>query len=145
MAETIVNRGCGACWGGGSSKNHPQISRTRQKFNAFIEDFYEEYQPQTATERVLVNTMAVSQWKLTRMSYFERVNIDAEYVKQQEPAVVPADFGMADRAGLAYREVAKNSRVLDLVARKEGLLQRQFDNAMKSLQKIRATRDALAA
>jgi hypothetical protein len=89
--------------------------------------------------------MAVSQWKLTRMSYFERVNIDAEYVKQQEPAVVPADFGMADRAGLAYREVAKNSRVLDLVARKEGLLQRQFDNAMKSLQKIRATRDALAA
>jgi len=31
MAETIVNRGCGACWGGGSSKNHPQISRTRRK------------------------------------------------------------------------------------------------------------------
>jgi hypothetical protein len=116
-----------------------------KKFNGFMESFYEEYDPQTVTERVLVNTMAIAQWKLTRMSYFERVNIDAEYVKQQEPAVVPADFGMADRAGLAYREVAKNSRVLDLVARKEGLLQRQFDNAMKSLQKIRATRDALAA
>ena len=36
MAETIVNRGCGACWGGGSSKNHPQISRTRHNFKASL-------------------------------------------------------------------------------------------------------------
>ena len=31
MAETIANRGLGACCGGGSIPNHPQISRTRHK------------------------------------------------------------------------------------------------------------------
>jgi len=116
-----------------------------RRFQGYVTSFYDEYKPETATEVALVNMMAAAHWKLMRMSHFESVNIDAEYVKQQEPAVVPADFGAADRAGLAYREVANNSRVLDLVARKEGLLQRQFDSAFKSLFKLRASANVRAA
>jgi PAS domain S-box-containing protein len=34
IAETIGNRGCGACWGGSLSQKHPQISRRRRNIGS---------------------------------------------------------------------------------------------------------------
>jgi hypothetical protein len=80
------------------------------------------------------------------MCYLESANIDLEYVSQiHEPAIVPEDFGTADRAGLAYRDTALRSRVLDLIGRTESRLQRQFDNALRLLLQLRAYRLAQSA
>jgi hypothetical protein len=113
------------------------------RFRRFVENFYHEFHPRTATEIALVNTMATARWRLMRMSGVEIANVDLEYAKQIEPAIVPADFHTGDRAGLAYRDCVRNSRVLDLVGRSESRLYRQFDTALTRLLKIRATRGAV--
>jgi hypothetical protein len=110
-----------------------------ERFLTFAESFHREYRPRTATEITLVNMMTSARWRLMRMSHVEAVNIDAEYARQVEPAVVPADFGAADRAGLAYRDASRNSRVLDVVIRMEGRLQRQFDSSLDRLMRLRET------
>jgi hypothetical protein len=114
-----------------------------ERFRAFTENFHQEYRPKTATEITLVNTMASARWRLIRMSHVEASNVDFEYVKQIEPAVVPEDLETADRAGLAYRDLIRNSRVIDTVGRMEGRLQRQFDSALGRLLKMRAARGAV--
>jgi hypothetical protein len=111
------------------------------QFRAMLDEFHKEFEPGTASETALVNTMATARWRLMRMSYIESANIDLEYVKQGEPAVVPEDYAAADRAGLAYREAVRNSRVIELVGRAEGRLHRQFDSALARLLRMRADRD----
>jgi hypothetical protein len=113
------------------------------RFRAFVDNFHHEFRPRTATEITLVNTMATARWRLMRLSHVESANIDLEYVRQIDPAVVPEDYGVSDKAALAYRDVARNSRVLDLVARSEARLQRQFDSALNSLVKLRKARGAI--
>jgi hypothetical protein len=115
----------------------------QDRFREFVENFYREYRPRTATEITLVNTMAAARWRLMRLSHVESANIDMEYVRQIEPAVAPVDFGTADRAGLAYRDSIRNSRVIDTVGRAESRLQRQFDGAFGRLLKLRALRGAV--
>jgi hypothetical protein len=114
----------------------------REEFRRFVNEFHREYLPQTATEASLVNTMATARWRQARMCHFESAAIDLEYVSQTEPAVVPADFDTADRAGLAYLEATRKSRALDLIGRSEARLQRQFDSSLACLLKIRKLRAA---
>jgi hypothetical protein len=90
-----------------------------------------------------VNSIASARWRLMRMSHVEAVNIDSEFVKQIEPPVVPLDFDTADRAGLAYRDLVRNSRVLDVTGRAEGRLVRQFHAALTQLTKLWAARGAV--
>jgi hypothetical protein len=80
-----------------------------ERFSAFVENFHREYQPRTATELTLMNTIASARWPLMRMSHVEAVNVDSEYVKEIEPPVVPLNFETADRAGFAYRDLVRNS------------------------------------
>ena len=113
------------------------------RFRAFVDNFHREYNPRTATEITLVNTMASARWRLMRLGNVEASALDLEYAKLVEPAIVPADFNTADRAAIAYRDLARNSRLLDMVGRAESRLQRQFDAALGRLLRVRANRGAL--
>ena len=110
------------------------------RFYRFADNFYDEYEPASATEIALVNTMATARWRLMRMSGIEAAAIDLEYVRQVEPAIVPADYGAGERASQAYSDSIRHSRLLDLVSRFESRLHRQFDSALGRLLKLRAAR-----
>jgi len=115
----------------------------QDRFRAFVRKFHREFRPLTVTETSLVNTMASARWRLMRISHIESATVDLEYIVQIDPEVAPLDYGAADKAALAYRSTVRNSRVLDFVHRSEMRLQRQFDNALTNLLRLRARRGAM--
>jgi hypothetical protein len=83
-------------------RGHPQVSEFRGEFSPGVQapDRYREGAGEYDGDCALASGSHVP----------EAVNVDVEYVRQIEPAVVPEDFSPADKAGLAYRDLARNSR-----------------------------------
>jgi hypothetical protein len=114
-------------------------SESARNFNAFVAGFYAEHQPSTPTEFALVDTMAAARWRILRMSNIDAANLSVEFNRQQnDPAFENLDN--ATRTGLAYREMARESRTLDLINRSEARLQRQFDSALDRLLRLQSLR-----
>src|SRR5581483_3056102 len=55
----------------------------RESFADFVSGFHAEYQPATATELALVDTMATARWRFLRMTNIHAVALDAEFDRQQ--------------------------------------------------------------
>src|ERR1035438_4118205 len=64
-------------------------SECPERFEAFVESFYAEYNPSTPTETALVDTVATARWRLIRMSNLEAAIIDHEYALDSESADLP--------------------------------------------------------
>ena len=109
-----------------------------ESFNNFVDEFYAEHNPQTPTERALVNNMAVSRWKSLRLSNLEAAQIDFEFSRQTDPSL--NKLGNAARTGIAYRDACLNSGTLSLINRTEARLQHQFDSALNQLRRLRGPR-----
>lgn len=103
------------------------------EFRLFTESFHREYQPRTATEIALTDTMATARWRLIRLANMETASLDYESNRLTEP-----DIPFAIRAALAHRQAISGSRSLDAINRGESRLQRQFDSAFDRLRLIQA-------
>jgi hypothetical protein len=102
------------------------------RFQTFIDSFYAEFNPATATEAELVDTMATARWRMIRMSNLEAAIIDHEYGAEPDSALTtPA------RATLAYRRATDSGRSIELMNRAESRLQQQFNSAYDRLRRIR--------
>ena len=109
-------------------------SECPERFEAFVESFYAEYNPSTPTETALVDTMATARWRLIRMSNLEAAIIDHEYWLDPESARPdhPA------RATLAYRRATTSGRSIEMMNRAETRLQNQFNSAFDRLRLLKA-------
>lgn len=110
-------------------------SECPERFEAFLETFYGEYDPATPTELALVNTMAAACWRLQRMSTFEATSIDHEYRTDASPE--SATLSIPTRATLAYRRATASGRSIELINRTEARLQHQFNSALDRLDRLR--------
>ena len=54
-------------------------------FDELMNSLIDEFQPQTANETALIETMAVARWKLTRNWIFHTALLEVEIVKQDIP------------------------------------------------------------
>ena len=107
-------------------------SECSDRFEAFVESFYAEYNPSTPTETALVDTMATARWRLIRMSNLEAAIIDYEYSLDQEAA----NLNTPARTTLAYRRASDCGRSIELMNRAETRLQNQFNSALDRLRRI---------
>jgi hypothetical protein len=57
---------------------------SRKRFLSLIESLYLEFQPQTACQEMLVEKMAVAQWRQMRLWTYEKTTITREAEKQRE-------------------------------------------------------------
>ncbi len=92
-----------------------------------------EHNPQTETQRILVETMAIARWRLTRLWAIERETLQAEIHKHD-----PAEHSEPARAALAFRGLADQGRTLDILNRHESRLDRQYARSLNLLMKLAA-------
>jgi len=104
-------------------------------FKTMLKSLTREFNPATEAETELVETMAVSRWRLLRIWGIQKTEFDREIDLQ------PREAGpKCVRAGMAFRNMADNSRSLDLLLRYETSLERQYNRALKNLLNLQATR-----
>jgi hypothetical protein len=106
-------------------------------FDDLMDSLIEEFQPRTANETALIETMAVARWKLYRNWTLHTALLELETVKQDH-SVGNAPVITA----LAFKSLADSSHSLQLLHRYETSLDRQYSRALNNLLKVRATRIA---
>jgi hypothetical protein len=96
-----------------------------------------ELQPETSTEYILVENMAVSRWRTMRVWVFEYAAVYHEIRKQ---AGAHEGESQPTRAALAYRTLSDETHWLDLFNRYEVRFDHQFARSMQRFYQQRARR-----
>jgi hypothetical protein len=106
----------------------------------FCRGFFEEYQPQTATESQLVQTIADCSWRLNRLRSQEQTLLSLGTIEQQDN-INTQDHRAATTcaAALAFE---KHARMLSNLTLYEQRISREFERALKMLKEIQAERKA---
>jgi hypothetical protein len=127
-----------------NARRHGQLSscvvlkaESTPLFDELMDSLLAEFQPQTANETALVETMAVSRWKLSRNWIMHTALLEVETVKQD-----PSAGNEPVLTALAFKSLADSSHSLHLLHRYEVSLDRQYSRALNNLLKVRAARNA---
>jgi hypothetical protein len=110
-----------------------------QLFNAFVEKF----KPQDDAERELVLHAAVARWRLRRVWQLESALFDMKMDEQRD--LMKKTFDRADegvRQAMAFRSLAEDSASFTLLSRYETRLSREYDRAIRALERARALSSA---
>ncbi len=123
-----------------NARRHGQLSscvvlkaESTPLFDDLMDSLIGEFQPQTANEIALVETMAVARWKLSRNWIMHTALLEVETVKQN-----PSAGNAPVITALAFRSLADSSQSLHLLHRYEVSLDRQYSRALNNLLKVRA-------
>ncbi len=100
----------------------------RDEFVKLLSAFEAEYSPQTQSESVLVDHLAVSTWRMMRIWGIEKAGLLLE-IKKHDPTTHDA----ATRASMAFRTLSDDSRSLELLHRYETRYDRQYARAYRLL------------
>ena len=100
-------------------------------FYAFLDSVDAEFNPATPTERILVEKMAVAQWRTLRLWTIESSSINHEINRQS------ADASPATKAMLAMRALGDTSKQSELLSRYEHRFDRQYRHALETLLRLR--------
>jgi hypothetical protein len=126
-----------------NARRHDQLSscivlkaESAPLFDELMNSLIDEFQPRTANETALLETMAVARWKLTRNWIWQTALLEVE-VGKQDPSIGSDPVITA----LAFKSLADNSHSLHLLHRYEVSLDRQYSRALNNLLKVRAARD----
>jgi ubiquinone biosynthesis protein UbiJ len=114
---------------------------SRERFAALLNSFISDFQPATTAERLCVETMAVSHWRIVRLWAVESATINHETRRQ---AHAMTDENAPTRAMLAIQALSEG-RHLDLISRFEHRYDCQYYRALEALTRIQQERNAGAA
>ena len=103
---------------------------SRERFAALMDSLYAEYQPQTTSQELLVEKMAVAQWRQMRLWTYERCAITREAAKQRA-ATGLSSAQMVD--SIAYSVISPSA-----LSQHEMRLDRQFDRCYDRLTKLKS-------
>jgi hypothetical protein len=104
----------------------------RQLFRKLLTEFMDEFQPATAVERALVETLAVTRWRQLRLWGIEKAGLTHQMANQDQSIE-----DEATRAALAFQS---QMRSLELLNRYEARYDRQFNRALVRLTNMRENR-----
>jgi hypothetical protein len=126
-------------------KDHHTLARvvlvegeSHSYFDRLLEELEAQFQPATFIEQDLVETMAVSRWRMRRGWAVESAAINHQQRTQPEADVCETN---ATRTMRAMRQLGENGGYLDALDRHETHLDREFHRALNRLLLIRAERN----
>jgi hypothetical protein len=126
-----------------NARSHDQLSscivlkaECTPLFDELMNSLIDEFQPRTASETALSETMAVASWKLTRNWIMHTALLELETVKQDHS--IGSDPVIT---ALAFKSLADSSQSLHFLHRYEVSLDRQYSSALNNLLKVRAARN----
>jgi len=112
--------------------------------SAFLEleaQFNQEWDPKGPTETALVEQMILCHWRLKRIWQTETAGIDLQM--DHDGPQIEKDYKEFDepcRSAIAFKNLADNSKFLDLMQRYDRSLSRQFDRALTRLRELQRDR-----
>ena len=107
-------------------------AESTERFEELLASFVAEFQPATANEHALVETLAVARWRLMRNWMLITALLETETANQD-----PQTGGDPVLAAMAFRKLADSSQALHLLQRYETALDRQYSRALNNLLKVR--------
>jgi hypothetical protein len=123
---------------GFNSKRVVLPGESPEEFDEFLAAFLDEHLPETPTERALIENLAAARWRQRRVWAIETAGIANEL---RRPRYIEGeDFDT--RAFVAFRTLADDSPVLNLLNRYDARFERQFRNALTAFLNLRAKRRA---
>jgi hypothetical protein len=109
-----------------------------QAYQCRCQEFFDEYAPQTPTEKQLVQEIADTAWRLNRIPALE-INLFSHGIAESS-AGVSADHPQAQAALDMARVFAEQSRAFLALSTLGQRLARQFEKAVKQLRELQAER-----
>jgi hypothetical protein len=100
------------------------------RFVELVESLFEEHNPRTPTERLLVENIAAARWRQWRIWGMQKVAFDHEVASPSTTNDPPL------RAVLAWRNSAESIRTHELLLRYEIALDRQISRSLLRLQQM---------
>src|SRR5262249_5217382 len=119
---------------------------SRAEFQALLDSYVHQFKPAGDVERDLVQTLAITRWRLNRLTGVESHMFSTEMVLRRKDAD-RALKGMepGDHLAWAFKELADKSNALSVLLRYEGTLTRTYERTFKQLQQLQAARKADSA
>ena len=126
-----------------NSTRHGMLSQTvvlegesQTRFEDLVICLTAQLKPRSLAEAAIVETMAIARWKQMRIWGIQKAGFDLEMARLNSSCKIPAA-----RASMVFKNLADNSRVLDLQYRYETGYDRQFCRAYAFFLKLRAKPD----
>jgi len=112
-----------------------------EAFQELFQAFLTKFQPQDSVEHECVLAAAVARWRLRRIWQLETAIFDAE-MDAQAPQLAKefVSFDEGTRQAKAFTALADNGNSLSLLNRYERTISREYDRALKALDRARAER-----
>lgn len=107
-------------------------------FQEQYDDFMDEHQPRTPTERALVEEMVTSWWRKQRVWGMESARITHQIKLSSAMNYAVPTNDPATRTALAVGDLADSGRALDLFLRYETRYERQFHRALARLLDLKS-------
>jgi hypothetical protein len=110
-------------------------------FDRLHQAFLDKFNPQDDAEKELVMQAASARWRLRRVWQIESSLINIEMAEQREAVQGEVETVNEDvLQASAFKSLVDESRSLSLLTRYEMALSREYDRAIKSLDRARAER-----
>jgi hypothetical protein len=109
---------------------------SQEEFDALLDSFLAEHQPETPTERDLIERMATARWRQERVWNAETAGLDNEI---RRPRYHEGE-DYATLTFVAFRTLSDDSSVLALLNRYEARFERQFHAALTAFLNLRRKR-----
>jgi hypothetical protein len=109
-------------------------TESQDDFQSLLDAYLDRYHPADAIEIELVQTLAITRWRLRRIGLIESCMLENEM--EQSRVSLSWQFERiedANRLAFAFRNLANGGRALDLLIRYEASLTRAYDRTVKQL------------
>ena len=111
------------------------------EFQALLDSYLVQFDPQGGVEEELVQTMVAARWRLRRICNIETILLANEMLRRAEDIDEEfTDVHDIDRLAWVFQRLADHGQSLALVVRYEGALNRSYDRAFKQLQTLQSAR-----
>ena len=122
----------------GLTANFPTLpTESEEDFQTLLNAYLDRYHPSDAIETELVQTLAITRWRLRRIGAIESCMLENEM--EQSRVRLSWQFERIEdenRVAFAFRDLANGGRALDLLIRYEASLTRAYDRTAKQLHQL---------
>jgi hypothetical protein len=115
---------------------------SQENFISLFNEIYDEFQPRPGVETTLVENMAVSRWRQTRLFNLESTGITSEIRRRAAMGLGEQD-DLAKRTADAVKMLTDHSSMLEFLSRHETRCARQYDRSLKRLIELRAQKNEI--
>jgi len=117
-------------------------TESSSEFQALLDSYVVQFDPQGGVEEDLVQTMVAARWRLRRISTIETTLLNNEMTSRAKECRRELHCPDDDaRLAWVFRKLADNGQGLALLMRYEGTLNRSYDRAFKQLLLLQSTRN----